>query len=207
MKTHGLSGLPEHAAWNSMLDRCRNPNNKSFPNYGARGIRVCERWQHDFGRFIADMGRRPSPKHTIERIDNDGNYEPGNCQWADRTRQANNRRSNRYVEYKGQSVSLADAVRLAGSVVIPQQARKRISLHGWSIEKAVETPSHRVIGGYKGISVDRGGRRVQARMTVDGKRVLIGTFKSLESANAAYEAAAIKYFGEFNRVLHVRVAE
>lgn len=82
---------PIYRVWSTMLERCRNPKNQSFKDYGARGIQVCERW-HKFANFLADMGERPSDGHSIDRIDNDGNYEPSNCKWSTRIEQRHNRR-------------------------------------------------------------------------------------------------------------------
>jgi hypothetical protein len=95
IQTHGCATrenkTPEYRAWNSMRQRCNNPNNPKWKDYGGRGIKVCSRWD-DFGLFIQDMGCRPSARHSIDRIDNDGNYEPSNCRWATRSQQSKNQR-------------------------------------------------------------------------------------------------------------------
>jgi hypothetical protein len=101
-KTHGAASnghrWPEYRAWCGMKERCLNPKNKSYKHYGARGITVCERWIDSFKNFIADMGRRPSPEHSIDRINNDGPYDPANCRWATYKQQlSNQQRSYRYI--------------------------------------------------------------------------------------------------------------
>lgn len=106
--THGLTGTPEHQVWLSMIKRCRNLRSVQYPDYGGRGIAVCDRWSESFESFLEDMGTRPTSKHTIDRIDNDGNYEPGNCRWATMTEQARNRRSNRLFEIGGEVKCLVE---------------------------------------------------------------------------------------------------
>jgi hypothetical protein len=82
----------EYRAWGSMLSRCTNPSHRGFKNYGGRGIKVCRNWLESYAAFLADMGRRPTSKHSLDRINNDGDYEPGNCRWATAKEQQNNRR-------------------------------------------------------------------------------------------------------------------
>jgi len=90
-RTHGRTGTVEHSAWKNMHTRCYNPVNHSYPNYGGRGISMCDRWLK-FENFYSDMGDRPNENYTVERMNNDGNYEPANCKWATRQEQSINQR-------------------------------------------------------------------------------------------------------------------
>jgi hypothetical protein len=105
---------PEYRAWSAMKLRCANPNNEQYHNYGGRGITVCDRWRQSFAAFLVDMGPRPSPRHSIDRIDNNGNYEPGNCRWATSREQNRNRRNNIVLTHDGRTMCLADWARELG---------------------------------------------------------------------------------------------
>lgn len=131
--THGMSNTPEYRIWRAMLNRCQNPNAKCFHNYGERGIKVCERWQ-SFDNFIADMGRRPSPRHTIERVDNDDNYCPKNCIWATRKKQARNTRVNHILTLDGRTMCITDWSRETGINASTISFRLK---SGWSIRRTL----------------------------------------------------------------------
>jgi hypothetical protein len=107
---HHMSASPEYVSYRRMLQRCYFPGSNRWDRYGGRGIEVCERWRgdHGFENFLADMGPKPHPRLTLERVDNDGNYDPGNCVWATYRRQALNSSKTRFVEYEGRKQALAD---------------------------------------------------------------------------------------------------
>lgn len=103
---HGMSGTKTYASWAQMKTRCLNINASGYKYYGSRGIKVCKRWLK-FENFYADMGDKPTPSHSIERRNNNGDYEPGNCKWATISEQNNNKRNNVILTYKGASMNLS----------------------------------------------------------------------------------------------------
>lgn len=113
-RRHGLSHSPEYRAWDNARSRCRNPRNIKYQHYGARGISMCDRWLNSFDAFIADMGMKPGPGYSLDRVDNNGNYEPGNCRWATVSQQNNNRSFNRFLTVGGKRVTVAEASRMTG---------------------------------------------------------------------------------------------
>lgn len=133
-KRHGMSGTPEHAVWRSMITRCTIVTDTNYPRYGARGIQVCARWLGDFTAFLSDMGQRPTRYHSIERKNNNGNYEPGNCIWAERKAQQRNTRRNRHVVIAGERMTLADAVDRFGG---KYDTVKRRLQRGWTASQAL----------------------------------------------------------------------
>lgn len=133
---HGMTGTPTYTSWVSMRQRCRDPNTVGWRRYGGRGISVCERWE-DFDTFLADMGERPDGT-TLDRIDNDGNYEPGNVRWATPPEQSNNQSTTQRVTFNGRTQSMSQWAHEVG--LPPSVVCNRIRRSGWSVDKALTTP-------------------------------------------------------------------
>lgn len=131
---HGMTGTPEYQAWRSMYQRCTNPNNPQYNLYGGRGIKVCNRWRESFDNFYADMGPRPGGEYSIDRVDANGDYEPGNCRWATPAQQSNNKRDNRVIEFDGESHTLTEWATIAG--LSKSGLRWRLD-NGWPVGDAL----------------------------------------------------------------------
>lgn len=109
---HGKSGTAEYLAWLNMVKRCGDRKTPYFKNYGGRGIAVCDDWKNSFETFLRDMGTRPSGKYSLDRIDNNGNYEPSNCRWSTKVEQQTNMRSNRVFSLNGETHHAAEWCRI-----------------------------------------------------------------------------------------------
>ena len=133
-RTHGDSMSVEYRTWAGIIARCCRPSDISFKNYGARGIKVCDRWRESYVAFFEDMGRKPPIGYSIERIDNNGNYEPGNCKWETRIHQNRNSRHNRLVPCGGVWLPVTQACEILG--LRPELVYRRLCA-GWSPEAAV----------------------------------------------------------------------
>lgn len=136
--THAMSKTAEYKIWAGVIKRCTNKNDLAYKLYGMRGITVCERWKNSFENFFADMGMRPSPKHSIDRIDNNGNYEPGNCRWATTKEQSRNTRRTLRIEFNGKVQCVADWAKELG--VNRSSLLDRIQKLNWPIEKVLTQP-------------------------------------------------------------------
>lgn len=177
----------------SMHSRCYNTESRSYHRYGGRGIYVCERW-HDFENYYADLGDIPRGL-SVDRIDNDGPYDPNNCRIATATEQARNKSNNHMVSLDGESKTVSEWSEITG---LPRTAIRNRLQRGWSPEEALTTPNSGpgyrlrdgVISGYRGIYFNQG--KWQARVLVGGRRRHVGTFKTPEEAHHAYLKAEAK---------------
>lgn len=138
--SHGMSNVPEYRHWINMISRCENPSTPDYENYGGRGIRICKAWRDSFDAFFQDMGRRPSPRHSVDRIDVNGDYEAANCRWADARTQCRNMRCNHIVTFRGREMTLAEAVE--HSPVTYNTVLYRLK-RNWSLEDAILRPQQR----------------------------------------------------------------
>lgn len=127
-QARGGAKTVEWVCWRSIKERCENIRSKSYPSYGGRGIRVCSRWSRSFEAFYADMGPKPSPKHSIDRRDNERGYEPGNCRWATKLEQCNNTRRNRLLTHGSETDTMAQWARRLG--VDYGLLKRRLKTHG-----------------------------------------------------------------------------
>lgn len=137
-KTHGLSRTSIYSTWGNIKKRCYNKLNPKYAIYGGRGIAVCDKWVNSFENFYSDMGDRPTPKHSIDRIDVNGNYEPSNCRWATAKQQANNTRTNRTIQIGSVRMTMAqwgERINMDADLIWKRLKR------GWDDKKAIYTPN------------------------------------------------------------------
>lgn len=137
--THGKSNTKLFSVWSRMRERCTNENRRDFHRYGGRGITVCDEWRNDFQAFYDwAMANGYDDNLTIDRLDNDGNYCPNNCRWATQKEQANNRSTNIFITYNGNTLTVTQWAEKTG--VLCDTLSKRLNKYGWSVEKALTTP-------------------------------------------------------------------
>lgn len=134
--TCGTKYKGAYMVWIGIKSRCLNPKAPNYENYGGRGIGICDRWKNSYENFIADVGERPSMKHTLDRVDNDGDYEPGNVRWATRREQLSNTRRSVLVTWNGETKTVAEWADQMG--ITRQSLYRRVKL--WSLEDAMTRP-------------------------------------------------------------------
>jgi len=150
-----FSGSDEYSIWHRTKHKCTNPSFSGYDVYGAVGITMCNEWLMDFKSFYKHMGPRPTLLHTLDRIDPTGNYEPGNCRWADKTTQANNKSNIAKYTYKGCTGSMSELARLF-SKHDPETVVARVLNYGWTLEDAIEEPLRKKMVTYKNIEKSLG---------------------------------------------------
>lgn len=140
-KKHGMKHTPIYDIWCGIIQRCTSPNHKAYANYGGRGISICDEWRHDFQAFydyVSQLDRYGSPEYTLDRADNNGNYEPGNLRWSTDNEQARNKRNNRLLTFNDKTQCVAAWAEEIG--ISASALHLRIFRRGWSVERALTTP-------------------------------------------------------------------
>ncbi len=172
--TTGGQYHPLYSTWAQMISRCESPAARGYADYGGRGIRVCQRWRDSFAAFLADMGGKPTPAHTIDRIDVNGHYEPGNCRWATQAEQQRNKRCNRLLTHGGRTMCLADWASALGVSVNTLAMRVRL---GWSdsdilaVPVAKRTQGLRLVHDGQSLSVDEWSSRTGIKAATIYRRI------------------------------------
>jgi hypothetical protein len=138
--THGMTRTAEYRTWSGIIQRATYTNKPYSKRYADRGITVCDSWRHSFEQFYKDMGARPSPEYSIDRINNDGNYEPSNCRWATRIEQCNNRSNSVFAEINGERKTITEWARIKN--IRASIIYRRIN-RGWSPIEAIMLPPKR----------------------------------------------------------------
>lgn len=183
---HGLAGSPTYTSWSAMKQRCYNPKTTGYASYGGRGIRVCDRWRESFEAFVADVGERPSLRHSLDRYpDVDGHYEPGNVRWATTREQGRNKRNTHRAKVAGESVALID---LSEKFGLNRHAVQRRIKAGWDETVATSTPSMR-----------RGESHRRAVLTES----IVRDIRAMRAQGLAYKAIAERVGVSVSAVNHV----
>lgn len=188
---------PEYNIWCTMKARCHAEGSSGYAKYGAKGISVCERWRISFQDFIADMGLRPSPEHSIDRINNHGNYEPGNCRWATRLEQMNNTSCNSVIEIDGRKQTMAQWGRETG--VDADLIWYRLNT-GWPAKKAVYEAARVSASGVAGVYFQPKWKRWDVRVMQNKEVVYVGRFDNV------FDAAAARFGNRLKEVITERAA-
>ncbi len=196
----------EYDSWSSMKSRCENPRHTSYAQYGGRGISTCIRWRNSFATFLRDMGPRRSREYSLERIDNNGNYEPDNCRWATRREQQANRRMSRLIAFDGRTLCVSAWAREFGINVFTLWARIKSMGEETAMKCSGERlpPGGRSHGmatsstGYKGVYRVKG--KFRAQLCNRDLRLHLGYYDDPKEAARAYNAKAVEMYGDFAKL-------
>lgn len=199
----------EYSVWSGMISRCENPNHSNYPGYGGRGIGICKQWRESFPVFLADMGPRPSLKHTIDRIDNDRGYDKENCRWATHSQQQRNTRYTRLITFDGRQQCLtAWAEEFCISVyTLWSRLRAMGDDKGMKYHKRrlpAGARSHRMSTsstGFKGVYKAKG--RFRAQLCNHKLRLSLGYYDTPEEAALAYNKKAVELYGDLAKLNQV----